>query len=131
VLDGIPARTTVEEEVRLLHAEKQVVADALFPMPSRPSMRMVRLKRAYDAPSRSDGRRILVVRLWPRGPSEEAARWVCDSLRPCDTADQPCHLASLSRNHPFGVKAPYAAPLPSVFPANCHPGPRLADGGAP
>jgi len=28
---------------------------------------MIRLKRAYDAPSRSDGLRILVERLWPRG----------------------------------------------------------------
>ena len=27
----------------------------------------VRLKRAYDAPSGSDGTRILVDRLWPRG----------------------------------------------------------------
>lgn len=27
----------------------------------------VRLKRAYDAPARSDGRRILVDHIWPRG----------------------------------------------------------------
>lgn len=52
---------------------------------------MIRLKRAYEAPSRSDGRRVLVERLWPRGlrkadahldewlkdvaPSDELRRW--------------------------------------------------------
>lgn len=30
-------------------------------------MSVIALKRAYDPPSRSDGRRILVERLWPRG----------------------------------------------------------------
>ncbi|HEY8055620.1 MAG TPA: DUF488 domain-containing protein [Terriglobales bacterium] len=28
---------------------------------------MIQLKRAYDAPTAGDGRRILVERLWPRG----------------------------------------------------------------
>jgi len=32
---------------------------------------MITLKRAYDPISRSDGRRILVERLWPRGVSKE------------------------------------------------------------
>lgn len=52
---------------------------------------MIHLKRAYEAPSRSDGERILVERLWPRGlrraeahldewlkdlaPSDELRRW--------------------------------------------------------
>lgn len=31
----------------------------------------IRLKRAYDAPQKSDGFRILVDRLWPRGVSKE------------------------------------------------------------
>ena len=31
---------------------------------------MIKLKRAYDAVSRADGRRILVERLWPRGVSK-------------------------------------------------------------
>ena len=35
------------------------------------------------------------------------------------------------QDHPFAVKAPYATPLPSVFPTYCQPGPRNADGGAP
>ena len=41
----------------------------------------ISLKRAYDSPSESDGLRILVDRLWPRGISKEAARidlWLRD-----------------------------------------------------
>lgn len=34
----------------------------------------VKLKRAYDKPSLSDGERVLVDRLWPRGVSKEEAR---------------------------------------------------------
>ncbi|HET7136965.1 MAG TPA: DUF488 domain-containing protein [Gaiellaceae bacterium] len=34
----------------------------------------IRLKRAYDPPEHSDGYRILVDRLWPRGVSKEEAR---------------------------------------------------------
>jgi len=34
---------------------------------------MIKLKRAYDPPSKSDGQRILVERLWPRGVSKEKA----------------------------------------------------------
>ena len=34
---------------------------------------MIRLKRAYVPPSRKDGFRVLVERLWPRGVSKEAA----------------------------------------------------------
>ncbi len=33
---------------------------------------MIRIKRTYDPPVRSDGRRILVERLWPRGMKKEA-----------------------------------------------------------
>lgn len=52
---------------------------------------MIHLKRAYEAPSRTDGQRVLVDRLWPRGlrkasahidewlkdvaPSDELRRW--------------------------------------------------------
>lgn len=41
----------------------------------------VSLKRAYAAPSRDDGTRVLVERLWPRGLSKEKAaidRWLKD-----------------------------------------------------
>lgn len=34
----------------------------------------IKLKRAYDAPARGDGRRILVDRIWPRGVSKEELR---------------------------------------------------------
>jgi uncharacterized protein YeaO (DUF488 family) len=34
---------------------------------------MIRLKRAYERPARSDGERILVERLWPRGLTKEKA----------------------------------------------------------
>ena len=34
----------------------------------------LKLKRAYDEPSESDGLRILVDRLWPRGLTKEKAR---------------------------------------------------------
>ena len=36
-------------------------------------MRSVAIKRAYDPPARSDGSRILVDRLWPRGLSKAKA----------------------------------------------------------
>jgi uncharacterized protein YeaO (DUF488 family) len=41
---------------------------------------MITLKRAYDPFSRSDGRRILVERLWPRGVSKARlhAEWLKD-----------------------------------------------------
>lgn len=34
---------------------------------------MIRLKRAYEAPSQLDGHRVLVERLWPRGVTKERA----------------------------------------------------------
>ena len=34
----------------------------------------VRLKRAYQPAARSDGYRVLIDRLWPRGVSKEQAR---------------------------------------------------------
>ena len=34
---------------------------------------MIKLKRAYEAPSKDDGFRILVERLWPRGVSKKKA----------------------------------------------------------
>lgn len=33
----------------------------------------IKLKRAYEAPEESDGKRILVERLWPRGLTKEKA----------------------------------------------------------
>lgn len=42
---------------------------------------MITIKRIYEAPSRDDGYRVLVDRLWPRGMSKEKARvdlWLRD-----------------------------------------------------
>lgn len=42
---------------------------------------MVKTKRAYDPPSRGDGKRVLVDRLWPRGIRKEAVKideWLKD-----------------------------------------------------
>lgn len=47
---------------------------------------MITVKRVYEAPSRKDGARVLVDRLWPRGLSKEAAAitvWLRD-LAPSD-----------------------------------------------
>jgi len=47
----------------------------------------VKIKRAYEKPALTDGPRILVDRLWPRGLKKEAARidhWLKD-LAPSDT----------------------------------------------
>lgn len=43
-------------------------------------------KRVYDAPTKSDGYRILVDRLWPRGVSKERAAidWWAKELAPSD-----------------------------------------------
>ncbi|GAA1989501.1 DUF488 domain-containing protein [Catenulispora subtropica] len=41
-----------------------------------------RVKRAYDAPSKADGKRVLVDRLWPRGVRKEEAEldeWAKDA----------------------------------------------------
>ncbi len=42
---------------------------------------MIKIKRVYDPPSRNDGKRILIDRLWPRGLKKEEARideWMKD-----------------------------------------------------
>ena len=49
-------------------------------------IRPIKIKRAYEAPERSDGARVLVDRLWPRGVSKTAARidlWLKD-IAPSD-----------------------------------------------
>ncbi len=48
---------------------------------------MIRTKRAYEPPSKEDGFRILVDRLWPRGMSKESAQidlWLKD-VAPSDS----------------------------------------------
>ena len=42
------------------------------------------MKRAYEAPADTDGKRVLVDRMWPRGVKKEAARidWWAKELAP-------------------------------------------------
>lgn len=50
------------------------------------SLRKIQIKRIYEPPAASDGKRILVDRLWPRGLTREEARidaWVKD-IAPSD-----------------------------------------------
>jgi uncharacterized protein YeaO (DUF488 family) len=45
------------------------------------SLKKIQIKRIYELPARSDGMRILVDRLWPRGVAREEARidaWIKD-----------------------------------------------------
>jgi len=54
----------------------------------------IRLKRVYDPPSRADGHRILVDRLWPRGLTKEAARvhvWARDAAPSAQLRKSFCH----------------------------------------
>ena len=55
------------------------------PVPADPAER-IRIKRIYRAARQSDGKRILVDRLWPRGIAKERARlfaW-CKDIAPSD-----------------------------------------------
>ncbi len=40
----------------------------------RIALRILRIKRVYETPEQTDGRRILVDRLWPRGVSKQKAK---------------------------------------------------------
>lgn len=56
----------------------------------------VAIKRAYDKPSLSDGQRVLVDRLWPRGVRKEQARihhWL-KNLAPSDALRQWFHSSA-------------------------------------
>jgi uncharacterized protein YeaO (DUF488 family) len=79
---------------------------------------MVRLKRAYEAPSRSDGYRVLVDRLWPRGVSKASARldlWAKDvapspALRRWFGHD-PARFAAFARRYAAELREPPARGL--------------------
>src|SRR5207302_10129233 len=43
--------------------------------PPRHAGRVIQAKRVYDRPEPTDGRRVLVDRLWPRGLRKESANW--------------------------------------------------------
>jgi len=55
---------------------------------------MIRIKRVYDAPSKEDGYRILVDRLWPRGLSKEKAKvdlWLREIAPSDELRKRFCH----------------------------------------
>jgi uncharacterized protein YeaO (DUF488 family) len=53
---------------------KRAPARAKRRNPKPASRTSIRVKRAYDAPAATDGLRILIDRLWPRGIRKEVAR---------------------------------------------------------
>ena len=66
----------------------------------------VRLKRVYEPPSTSDGYRVLVDRLWPRGLRKEAARldeWARELAPSTDLrewfAHEPARFAEFRRRY--------------------------------
>ncbi len=73
---------------------------------------MVKVKRAYEPPSRSDGYRVLVDRLWPRGVKKEAARldlWAKD-LAPSPAlrtwfGHDPARFAEFARRYHAELRA--------------------------
>lgn len=55
---------------------------------------MIQIKRAYEKPSPSDGVRILVDRLWPRGMTKDEAkidRWAKDLAPSSELRKFYCH----------------------------------------
>jgi uncharacterized protein YeaO (DUF488 family) len=76
----------------------------------------ISLKRVYDEPARSDGARVLVDRLWPRGISKESAKlkaWLRD-LAPSNELrvwyhSQPSQWLAFRRKYLHELRAPEAA----------------------
>ncbi|HMK28702.1 MAG TPA: DUF488 family protein [Terriglobales bacterium] len=76
----------------------------------------VALKRAYEKPAASDGYRVLVERLWPRGLSKSAVRieeWLKD-LAPSDALrkwfhQNPAHFDRFRKKYLDELSAPEAA----------------------
>jgi uncharacterized protein YeaO (DUF488 family) len=74
------------------------------------------LKRVYDEPARSDGARVLVDRLWPRGVSRDSAKltaWLKD-LSPSDELrkwyhSHPSQWLMFRRKYLHELRAPVAS----------------------
>jgi uncharacterized protein YeaO (DUF488 family) len=79
---------------------------------------MVVIKRAYDPPSRNDGTRILVDRLWPRGIAKQDAhvkKWMRE-LGPSNElrrffAHDPARWQEFRKRYLAELKRPEAAAL--------------------
>src|SRR3546814_10348325 len=74
-------------------------------MPTSTAQLDIRLKRAYEPPAASDGTRVLIDRLWPRGVTKEEAlidHWFRDiapstELRQWRSEEHTSELQSLMR----------------------------------
>lgn len=79
---------------------------------------MIAIKRAYDPPSRTDGTRILVDRIWPRGVTKQEAhveKWMRE-LGPSDELRQffghdPARWREFRKRYLTELKRPEAASL--------------------
>ncbi|WP_417606849.1 DUF488 domain-containing protein [Primorskyibacter flagellatus] len=79
------------------------------PVPETPAER-IRIKRVYRAARVSDGKRILVDRLWPRGVAQDRARlfnW-CKDIAPSDGLR---HWFHANPDHWQGFRTRYEAEL--------------------
>lgn len=73
---------------------------------------MIKIKRVYEAAEKSDGRRFLVERLWPRGIKKEALKmdaWLKDAAPSADLrkwfAHDPLKWAEFQRRYQAELKA--------------------------
>jgi uncharacterized protein YeaO (DUF488 family) len=79
-------------------------------------MEEVRARRVYEPAEQSDGRRVLVDRLWPRGLSKERARldeWL-KAVAPSDElrrwyGHQPARFAEFTRRYEAELEEPERA----------------------
>jgi uncharacterized protein YeaO (DUF488 family) len=79
---------------------------------------MVRIKRAYEEPERTDGYRVLVDRLWPRGVKKEALEldaWAKDLAPSPDLrrwfGHEPDRFHEFARRYATELRAPQARTL--------------------
>ncbi len=76
-------------------------------------MKALRIKRVYEAPEKSDGARVLVDRLWPRGLAKDKARldlWLKD-IAPSNELRRKFHAKPAVWDK---VRAAYAQELTSA-----------------
>jgi len=79
---------------------------------------MIQLKRAYEPPAESDGMRVLIDRLWPRGLRKERARidaWLKD-IAPSDElrtwfGHDPSRFREFRRRYGRELRSSRARPL--------------------
>jgi uncharacterized protein YeaO (DUF488 family) len=76
----------------------------------------VRMRRVYDEPTREDGTRVLVDRVWPRGLSKDRARLDEWSKQVAPSAElrrwyahDPARFAEFSRRYRVELQAPERA----------------------